>query len=1130
MGNQLQEVSDAIGADKVGSPQPTVSVRGLQNATRRIYGQRQVIATAFRDDGGTLTVMAVNIDQVPQTAVTMELALHGDVGDVNQSDAWAYLPFEHAPLQPRGGTGTGTRGVPIVRCKCTRARGAAVCYTWTDFFDSWGTNIYRINETWAGLGRPVTNLATDPSFEDPPAVAGFPGSAGFPLIYWQLAQIPNYNGFGSGWTKTAKARTVVGSSVSGRHSLEVHIPRRFRPTMGLLVGMQGSGLVAGHYHLSFYAQTAAVESGCLLSVSIAARNSTRATVSHRGTDRFMSFSAGNTSVDLTNNFVKHTISFSAPPLPWSGAVPYFHSLDCASYRLDDVVLNLLDDEDSLHRTELQAMKTDDTPLPSPSPLPSALAVSSVSPDRCPTISESTNVLQVSGHGFDVSSTNATCKVTSNYWGWGFNEIRVTTATVVSSTLVHCQCPPMTGFNGSAELAGNVTLSVCFAGVANCTDDGFDAKTLLSYYKVLDATVSRRPFTHETEARLLLNIDLPTHKIPPNMFVRASANGWSMAAVRVLHVGRSSVPLPLPLAPFNDLIQVTLHASENPSAAPLSSIETRLIRLAEAKDNEVKLDYESRSLTVHSRPFFGSGWFAGGGPTPDHLQTLAARGINYVIGYGTGAMSQQQADAYMDSAEASGLKVAFDIYVFCYMLIGSTHGAGPMQKDVERWEHVTSLVERYRNHPALLGWYTADDTTFYYRDNMRLLYVHIKSLDPHHPQFVTLSGYDGAYIYSDCYDIGMPEEYDELHGIGPVGDTLRPLHIMRQFPYAWDPLWLCGQGFQPIWSQELNAQFWLTVIKGGTGVGWFFDAVETRTTRWRLLSESQRAALAVHDISRAVVANSSVVQHFTAVVNETAGLLAGAFQEEETGCVFVIVLNLGSPTLARVTIPEVTQLTNVTVPYERGRALVVRDGVIEPPESIDAMQSRIYQLHHGAGCVCLSNACAKATAGTPPLLFGHHRRAKVAPPPPPPRNMVQNPGCEESVDAGQCDWWLFVVGDSTNAVDSSGVLDEHPQLSSSPTYRIAGRRSLKIVSPSKHSAMHVPWPGAAIRATSSYAVSFYARSDIVGQSVNLVNYNNSCLPRMACSCGGNYSGCTHSYTQVKLTYLLALTIRCLLIVL
>ena len=74
----------------------------------------------------------------------------------------------------------------------------------------------------------------------------------------------------------------------------------------------------------------------------------------------------------------------------------------------------------------------------------------------------------------------------------------------------------------------------------------------------------------------------------------------------------------------------------------------------------------------------------------------------------------------------------------------------MQKDTVRWAHITSLVERYRDHPALMGWYTADDTTFYYRDNMRLLYTYIKSMDPHHPVFVTLSGYDGAYIYSGCY--------------------------------------------------------------------------------------------------------------------------------------------------------------------------------------------------------------------------------------------------------------------------------------------------------------------------------------------------------------------------------------------
>ena len=110
--------------------------------------------------------------------------------------------------------------------------------------------------------------------------------------------------------------------------------------------------------------------------------------------------------------------------------------------------------------------------------------------------------------------------------------------------------------------------------------------------------------------------------------------------------------------------------------------------------------------------------------------------------------------------------------------------------------------------------------------------------------------------------------------------MRPLHIMQQFPNKWEPLWLCGQGFQPIWSRELMAQFWLSVIQGGTGVGWFFDSVETQTSRWRLISESGQVALAVEDISRAVVANSSAVRQFTTQVNTTSGLLAAAFEEEK----------------------------------------------------------------------------------------------------------------------------------------------------------------------------------------------------------------------------------------------------------
>jgi hypothetical protein len=232
-------------------------------------------------------------------------------------------------------------------------------------------------------------------------------------------------------------------------------------------------------------------------------------------------------------------------------------------------------------------------------------------------------------------------------------------------------------------------------------------------------------------------------------------------------------------------------------------------------------------------------------------------------------------------------------------------------------------------------------------------------------------------------------------------------------------------------------------------------------------------------------------------------LARAFEEEDTGCVFVVVLNLGGPQPAEVRLPEMLTLTNVTVPFERSRALVMRNGVIEPTESIDAMQTRIYQVHHGHGCPCTSAACAKATAGALPSLFDSQQRV---PPGLSPKNQIQNSGCEESVDAGQCDWWLFVVG-------TAGIVDEHAQLFSSTTYRTTGRHSLKVVSPKRlEDRMHVPWPGGTIKASSEYSVSFWARSDTIGQVISLVNYNNSCLPRSACMCGGNYSGCGHTYTQ------------------
>eukprot|EP01051_Picozoa_sp_SAG22_P006331 SAG22_NODE_409_length_10939_cov_1.956638_4_plen_131_part_00 len=93
--------------------------------------------------------------------------------------------------------------------------------------------------------------------------------------------------------------------------------------MGLLAGLKGGGLTASaRFHMSFYARTTAVESGCLLAVSIAARNASHGSSSE---DIFSSFPIDpiekeNSTIALTTTFEQHSVTFTAPPLPWQELV------------------------------------------------------------------------------------------------------------------------------------------------------------------------------------------------------------------------------------------------------------------------------------------------------------------------------------------------------------------------------------------------------------------------------------------------------------------------------------------------------------------------------------------------------------------------------------------------------------------------------------------------------------------------------------------------------------------------------------------------------------------------------------------------------------------------------------------
>lgn len=117
------------------------------------------------------------------------------------------------------------------------------------------------------------------------------------------------------------------------------------------------------------------------------------------------------------------------------------------------------------------------------------------------------------------------------------------------------------------------------------------------------------------------------------------------------------------------------------------------------------------------PAFPLGWYSSV-DYPDALGQMATEAIDFVVPY-TGKSDAKKVKAYLDRAQAAGIKVMVEIP---RLQVRSDH----------RWL-ITQFVKQLKNHPALHSWYLYDEPE-YVQMSPRILervYNAIKTEDPQH---------------------------------------------------------------------------------------------------------------------------------------------------------------------------------------------------------------------------------------------------------------------------------------------------------------------------------------------------------------------------------------------------------------
>ena len=244
---------------------------------------------------------------------------------------------------------------------------------------------------------------------------------------------------------------------------------------------------------------------------------------------------------------------------------------------------------------------------------------------------------------------------------------------------------------------------------------------------------------------------------------------------------------------------------------LGSGSTRFARLAAPTPRKVYIDRYMRTI-VDGKPFFPLGmYFRNRDCTESNLAVYAEGPFNCVMPYAGSTLGKKELDIY----HAAGMKVIFDL----------RHGTS-YEKVGKPWVYET--VPKYKDHPALLAWYTNDERPISDIPKLMARQGWVEELDKDHPTWSVQDVFSEARHYLGTYDVLGMDPYPI-----PKKPIERVIYSMRtgisgtfgsvavwQVPQAFGWGWLKRKetkGQRAPTQKEMANMTWQSIAGGANGI-------------------------------------------------------------------------------------------------------------------------------------------------------------------------------------------------------------------------------------------------------------------------------------------------------------------------
>lgn len=237
-----------------------------------------------------------------------------------------------------------------------------------------------------------------------------------------------------------------------------------------------------------------------------------------------------------------------------------------------------------------------------------------------------------------------------------------------------------------------------------------------------------------------------------------------------------------------------------------------------------IDQHNR-LIAEGKPFFPLGMYWGGISKKD-LDIYREGPFNCIMPY---SLPDEEK---MDLAADAGIRVIYSIKDF---YAGTRWCPGFIKSEADEEPMVRERVQRFRDHPALLGWYLNDELPLSMRDRLEAHQRWVEEEDPNHPTWVVLYQVTQLGDYVKTFDVIGTDPY-------PIGKN-RPLSMAADWTIktreAVDDaraLWMVPQAFQ--WRDadrrptraEMRSMAWQCICEGADGLIFYSWAAVRRDDR------------------------------------------------------------------------------------------------------------------------------------------------------------------------------------------------------------------------------------------------------------------------------------------------------------